>query len=130
MPEYVLEFHGEPPAHKNEKMPAMRRRKDGSKYAGLITKPESKLMMDRLALQIPGSLRDLKLRHPDITMQFYVGREDVDKSNMWCAIEDLLWKYGVLVDDSVKHSNGHFHMPPAIVIGGNNWKSIVTLRVP
>lgn len=117
----VIELFGEPPAHKNEKMPV--RRKSGR--LGLITKPMASLKKDRLQIQIPAEYRNLKLVHPRVEMQFYVMREDFDRSNGWCVIEDLLWQTGVIVDDCVKYFNGPLAMPGAVLC--DEWKTIVTI---
>ena len=124
----VLTFYGEPPAHKNEKMPIRRRKKNGEMGMGLATKPAAKEAMNRLAVQITGEYRDLKIRHPHVEVWFYVMRDDFDRSNGWCCIEDLLWQYGVTVDDCVREFNGELLIHPAILC--KEWKTVVALTPP
>jgi len=120
-PNIVLEFIGEVPAKKNEKMPVIR----NSGKPSLITKPKSSLAVDRLAIQIPGFARDIYLKHPDLDMYFIVPRGNVDRDNVLSTILDLLWQYGVIEDDNVKHFNGRITLHPAVI--GDTWKTTVVL---
>ena len=132
---YEIVLLGEVVSSKNEKMAVLRKRKSdtakgavGSHYAGIALKPKAKLSMDRIAMQIPGELRDLKLEHPRIDMFFIVGREDVDVDNIFSTVLDLLVKYGVLVDDNVRHCNGVKKLWPA-EFNLNRWETTVILKV-
>lgn len=119
---YELIFLGEVQATKNEKMPVRRR----TGKLGLITKPEVSLAMDRLALQIPGYMRDLRLEHPDLDVYFDVCRDTIDRDNIASSLIDLCWRYGVIVDDDVKHFNGVVTLHPARM--ASQWKTKLRFR--
>jgi hypothetical protein len=106
-------------------MPIRRRKKNGQMGMGLATKPEAREAMNRLAMQIPGEFRDLRLRHPRTEVWFYVARDDFDRSNGWCCLEDLLWQYGVIVDDCVREFNAELVLHPAEL--GDEWRTVVML---
>ncbi len=131
---YELEILGELPSHKNEKQGVIRTRtrdtakgSAGSTYAGVMTKPDVKLILQRAAMQIPGELRDLKLRHPEMVVHFTVAREDVDRDNIFSTVLDMLYDYGVIADDNVRHFNGVVKLMPAIV--GEEWKTWIQMWV-
>ena len=130
---YEITILGELPSHKNEKVATRRKRKKdtakgvaGTTYMGIRTKSAVKDAMDRAGLQIPGELRDLKLRHPDIEMFCVVGREDVDTDNIFSTVLDILVKYGVLADDNCRHCNGTKTSHPAKIVP-NEWETLILL---
>jgi hypothetical protein len=102
------------------------RRKTGK--LGLITKPKVSQAMDRLAMQIPGWVRDLNLEHPDVEVRFFVCRDSIDRDNIFSSLLDLLWKYNVIKDDQIKNFNGLITLHPAII--GDEWKTEIQLRTP
>lgn len=132
--QYELRIIGEILSHKNQKAAVMARRrhdtakgKAGTPYAKVVTKSVAKESMNRAAMQIPGELRDLKLEHPDLDVQFVVGRENVDRDNILSSILDLMVHYGVLSSDSVAKCNGTIVLHPAIV-RKNEWEITINLK--
>ena len=132
---YEIVLLGEVVASKNEKMAVMRKRKSdtakgvaGSHYAGIALKPAAKESMDRIAMQIPGELRDLKLRHPRIEFNFVVGRINVDRDNIVSTVLDLLVLYGVMENDSVASCNNMIVIHPAH-LRPDEWETRIVLEV-
>jgi hypothetical protein len=84
---------------------------------GIFLDEKSRASIDGLAAQIPGALRDLRLRHPAIEVFTFVPLKgcDADVDNMWTSISDILVKYGVLAEDSIRHCNGPKLLHPAIL---------------
>lgn len=103
----VLELRGHVPGKKNLYVP----NKDGK---GFHIDREVKAAIDRLAMQIPGQYRDLKLEHPDIDFNFTYRTANWDKDNAATTLLDLLVEYGVLFNDNIAHCNGRVSTNPAV----------------
>jgi hypothetical protein len=78
-----------------------------------ITSESVKESLDRLAMQIPGDVRDLKLVHPEIEFIITHDQDRQDRDNIVTTILDLLVQYGVLADDSIKQCNGKMTIWPS-----------------
>jgi Holliday junction resolvase RusA-like endonuclease len=131
---YELTLFGELPSHKNEKVATLRKRKKdtkkgvaGSTYMGIRTKSAVKDAMDRAGLQIPGDMRDLKLRHPKIEFYFKVARVNVDRDNIVSTVLDLLVRYGVLENDSISSCNHTITIYPAMLTV-DEWETRIVLE--
>ena len=102
----VLTFRGRVPSKKNRYTP----RKD---RPGFFKDARLKSELDRIALQIPGWARDLKLESPVIDVHFKYVTANWDRTNAWQGLEDLLVDYGVIFDDNIKRSNSLISLHPA-----------------
>lgn len=112
-------LYGKVPSKKNRYMP----RKD---RPGMIKDSALRTELDRLGMQIPGELRDLKLTHPDIAIQMVVCDGRSDRDSALTTILDLLVQYGVIANDSIAKCNGLLRVPPAVK--GEDWQTKVTIR--
>lgn len=101
-----IEFLGKIPSKKNSYTP----RKGGH---GMFKSKELTQQLDRLAMQIPGDVRDLKLESPEIDFYFRYQSANWDRDNAATSLMDLLVNYGVLVNDNIKRSNGRITIHPA-----------------
>ena len=103
----VIVFAGRVPSKKNRYTP----NKDGK---GMHKDRKLQGELDRLALQIPGHLRDLKLESPEVHFYFkYSGRANWDRDNACTALIDVLVQYGVLAGDQIRRFNGLLVIHPA-----------------
>jgi len=102
----VLEFRGRIPSSKNRYTP----RKD---KPGFFKNSKLQDELDRIALQIPGWARDLKLENPEISVHFKYTTANWDRTNAWQGLEDLLVSYGVLRNDNIRRSNSLISLHPA-----------------
>ncbi len=102
----VIELRGKTPAKKNNWHP----RRGGG--VG-ITDPAIQTMIDRMAMQIPGHVRDLKLVSPEIHFHFFYEKANWDRDNAVTTLLDILVKYGTLQDDNVAQCNGPILIHPA-----------------
>lgn len=102
----TVELLGVVPSKKNRYHPA-------SNGKGFFKDSKLQAELDRLALQIPGSVRDIKLESPQIDFYITYVRADHDRDNCVTTILDLLVEYGVLVNDNIKRCNGAMHIWPA-----------------
>jgi Holliday junction resolvase RusA-like endonuclease len=100
-----IEFRGPVPSTKNRYTP----RKGGK---GFFKSGDLDAALNRLAIQIPGQYRDLKLESPEIHVYFKCQSFASDRTNKWQAVEDLLVKYGVLANDNTRRSNGTITIHP------------------
>ncbi len=102
----VLELHGRIPSKKNSYTP----RKDGK---GFFKSTDLKTQLDRLAMQIPGWARDLKLVHPDLHFHFTYTKANWDRDNACTTLMDLMVQMGTLENDNISSSNGTTTIHPA-----------------
>jgi hypothetical protein len=102
----VIEFRGRIPSTKNRYTPSK-----GGK--GFFKDPTLQAELDRIALQIPGWARDMKLESPEIHVHLKYTKATYDRTNVWQALEDLLVKYGCLSNDNIKRANGMVTIHPA-----------------
>lgn len=102
----VIEIRGRVPASKNRYTP----RKGGK---GFFKNTALQTELDRIALQIPGWARSLKLESPEIHIHFRYTTANWDRTNAYQSLEDLLVKYGVLANDNLKRANGLVSIHPA-----------------
>lgn len=70
--------------------------------------------IDDLVLQIPPVYRNLRLEHPDITVQFGFDNFRQDRDNALTTLLDVLVVAGVLADDSTSRCNGTITLLPAV----------------
>jgi hypothetical protein len=101
----VVEFRGHIPSKKNFHRP--------SKNGGIFQDKKTKIELERLEMQVPGQLRDLKLEHPEVEWHFRYTNAHVDVDGMKTTILDILQKYGVIVNDNIAHFNGRQVIHPA-----------------
>lgn len=99
-------FRGHIPSKKNSYSP----RKD---KPGFFKNSKLQTQLDRLALQIPGEYRDLKLESPDLHFYFTYEKANWDTDNAMTTLLDLLVRYGVLKNDNIKSLNGLKVIHPA-----------------
>ena len=116
---YEIELSGPLPSKKNRYMPRRDR-------PGFFKNQRLRDELDRLIIQVPGQLRDLKLEHPNITMQMFVRNSQKDRDNGLTAILDILVCAGVLKNDSIARCNGKITLLPAIFTDYD--KTIITLE--
>lgn len=116
---HVIELEGKPVAKKNDKIPFK------NKAGKMRFRYGSQDQLDRLAIQIPGWARDLKLEHPAIEFEFTVAHRKFDRDNAVTTLLDLLVKMGVLAQDSVAHCNGLMTIHPAVI--SDHWLTVVKL---
>lgn len=102
----VLHLLGHVPAKKNNWRP----RKGG----GIVLDRDTREAIDRLAMQIPGRFRDLRLESPEIEFYFTYMRGGWDRDNAATTLLDVLVEYGVLYDDNIKRGNGKITIHPAL----------------
>lgn len=84
---------------KNRKIPAGKGR--------VRMDPKNQLIMDRMALQIPGWARDLRIDSPRLVEWFFTytnGHADPDGAIT--TMLDLLQEYGVILNDNFTHFGG------------------------
>lgn len=102
----VIQLKGKIPSKKNSYTP----RKDGK---GFFKSTELKTELDRLAMQIPGWARDLKLVHPDLHFHFTYAKANWDRDNACTTLMDLMVTMGTLENDNIASSNGTTTIHPA-----------------
>ncbi len=102
----VLELHGHVPGKKNMYTP----RKDGK---GFFKNSELQTRIDRLAMQIPGWARDLKLVHADLSFHFTYTKANWDRDGAYVCLLDLMVDMGVLAGDRLSNCNGTNTIHPA-----------------
>jgi hypothetical protein len=112
MPEVPTEpieitLRGHIPSKKNSYSP----RKD---KPGFFKNSKLQVQLDRLALQIPGEYRDLKLESPDLHFYFTYEKANWDTDNAMTTLIDLLVQYGVLANDNIRRLNGFKVIHPAV----------------
>jgi len=102
----IIELIGHIPSKKNN----LRPRKGG----GIMNdNKDVKLMIDLLAKQLPGKVRDLRLVSPEIHFYFFYERANWDRDNAVTTLLDILVKYGTLKDDNLANCNGLISIHPA-----------------
>lgn len=107
-PTIVIEFRGRVPSKKNRYSP----RKD---KPGFFKDSKLQAELDRLAMQIPGQYRDLKLESPIVDFFFCYVKANWDRDNAAQALTDLLVEYGVLANDNIRRFNGTVTIHPAVL---------------
>ena len=80
---------------------------------GLHMEPKTRQMIQRMELQVPGSVRDLNLEHPDMEWRFTYTNAGVDKDGIITTVLDILQRYRVIVNDNIAHLNGKQTIWPA-----------------
>ena len=80
---------------------------------GLHIEPKTQQMIQRMEIQVPGSVRDLKLDNPEVEWFFTYTNARVDKDGIITTVLDILQKYGVILNDNVKRFNGKQTIWPA-----------------
>jgi hypothetical protein len=103
---FTIELRGHIAAKKNNWRP----RKGG----GIVLDKDARTAIDRLAMQIPGHIRDLHLESPDIEFIFSYERANWDRDNAVTTLLDILVQMGTLVDDNIRRCNGRITIHPAI----------------
>jgi hypothetical protein len=93
--------------------------------ASLIKDSKLRKELDALASQIPASMRNLNLEHPEIEVMMTVADGRSDRDNVLVTIMDLLVSTGVLRNDSIAASNGKITVYPAIL--SDHFKTVVRL---
>lgn len=116
---YEIELLEKPLAKKNDKIPFK------NKAGKVRMRYGNQDALDRLAMQVPGWARDLKLEHPTIEFRFTVAHRKFDRDNAVTTLLDLLVKMGTLAQDSVAHCNGTIIIHPAII--SDHWLTTITL---
>ena len=105
--EYEIVLYGAPFSKKNRYMP----RKD---KPGFFKGSRLEDQINRMSLQITGEMRDLKLRHPDVTVEMHSPHGRFDRDNFLTALLDILVNMGVIVDDNVSNFNGTMTVLPCV----------------
>lgn len=116
--DYEIELLGPVPSKKNSYTP----RKD---RPGVFKNSKLRAELDRLQIQIPGYVRDLKLVSPDIEIEMQVPNGRRDRDGALTTILDLLVSTGVLKNDSAAQCNGLVTLLP--VTFGPDWRTIIRL---
>ena len=101
----IIEFRGYC-SKKNRKAPNRNGR-------GLHMEPETRLMIQRMEMQVPGHVRDLHLEDPEVEWHFTYTNARVDKDGIITTVLDILQKYGVIVNDNIRRFNGKQTIWPA-----------------
>lgn len=109
MDPFEIELRGHIPSKKNSYRP-----RRGGKGRGFFKDTRLQAELDRLALQIPGEYRDLKLESPHLEWNFTYARANWDLDNAKTTVLDLLVQYGVLMNDNIKRLNGGETTHPAV----------------
>jgi hypothetical protein len=104
-------------ASKKNEYTVRRNKVKGDGTRALAIKEDARADLQGIAFQVPGALRDLRLRHPDVEVWTFIPLKgcDADRDNKWVALSDILVKYGVLANDSIRHFNGNLQIHPAIL---------------
>jgi Holliday junction resolvase RusA-like endonuclease len=119
MTEYNMVLIGHIPAKKNLKTPV--RNKEGK----VRFYNPGQADIDRLALQVPAELRDLRLRHADFEFWFQVPDGRRDRDNSVTTLFDIFVQMGVIWNDSIARSNGKITIHPATL--GDVAKTIIKI---
>lgn len=108
MTEHLIVLIGAVPSKKNEKTPFK------NKAGKMRFYNPSQAAIDRLSMQVPATVRDLGLLHPDIEFTFTVPHGGMDTDNTVTTLMDILVTMGVLQNDSVARNNGRKTINPAV----------------
>ncbi len=117
-----ITLRGHVPSKKNAYTP----RRD---KPGMFKNSKLQTELDRLAMQIPGYVRDLKLESPAIEFHFTYARANSDRDNAVTTCLDLLVSMGVLADDNTKRCNGLITIHPAVHGDYDGARIILTPKV-
>ena len=102
-----LTLIGKVPSKKNRYTP----NKDGK---GFHKDNRLQTELDRLAMQVPGECRDLRLISPSIDFYQTYTKANSDRDNCAQCILDILVGMGTLVDDNIAQCNGRITIHPAV----------------
>lgn len=105
-----IHLHGKAISKKNN----LRQRGAG---LGYFNDPKVKAMEDYFLMQIPPEMVGIKVEHPDVSYEFTVpeNNQRQDKDNLMTAVQDVLVKAGVFLNDNIKHHNGKITLLQAIL---------------
>jgi len=117
---YTIELWGEVNSKKNNLMPVRR-----GKGLGLAYNQKSRKSVDDLMVQVPGSVRNLNLEHPDLDFYFTVPNGRSDRDGMVVTVLDLLVKSSTLRNDAIASLNGRLTIHPAVI--SDHWKTVIVL---
>lgn len=95
---------------------------------GMFKNSKLQTELDRLAMQIPGYARDLKLESPTIEFYFTYIKANADRDNSVTTCMDLLVSMGVLADDNTKRCNGLITIHPAVHSSQEGVRIVLTPR--
>jgi Holliday junction resolvase RusA-like endonuclease len=113
-PPFELRLWSKIPAKKNSYTPGTRRNAKGKLVGTFYKNRKLQTELDRIAVQLPGEFRGLRLRHPDIQAFFYTPDGRSDRDNIFQTVLDLLVEYEVLDNDSISSCNGTIVLHPAV----------------
>jgi len=68
--------------------------------------PQTRVMLQRMEMQVPGSVRDLKLDNPEVEWFITYTNGHVDVDGVMTTVLDILQKYGVIINDNLVHFGG------------------------
>jgi Holliday junction resolvase RusA-like endonuclease len=92
---------------KNRKAP----RKGGK---GLYLEPKTRLMLERMAMQIPAEYREAKLDNPEAEWWVTYTNGHIDMDGIMTTVLDLLQDAGILVNDNLVHFGNRQIIHPAV----------------
>ncbi len=81
---------------------------------GLHLEPKTRLMLERMELQVPAEARDRMLEHPESEWFFTFTNARVDRDGIITSVLDILQKYGVIKNDSIAWFNGKMTVHAAV----------------
>jgi Holliday junction resolvase RusA-like endonuclease len=82
---------------------------------GMYKNTELQAELDNLEAQVPGDVRDLRLEHPDVLVEFSSRSKRRDRDGLLTTVLDVLVKCGVFQNDDIAHFNGTVTLLPAKV---------------
>ena len=112
---------GKVPSKKNSYTPKANGR-------GMFKNRDLQAAIDALALQVPGWMRDQRLRHPRIDFYFTVTADGqgADRDSKATTLLDILVTMRVLTDDCIRECNGLMVIHPATVGDCHQSRIIIT----
>jgi hypothetical protein len=114
-----MEFSGHVPSKKNSYTP---------KRGGMFKSKDLQDAIDRLAMQVPGEFRDLKLVSPQIEYFFTYTKANWDRDNAAVTLGDILVQMGVLANDNIASCNGPIVIHPAVRGDYDSCRIVITPR--
>lgn len=81
---------------------------------GLHIEPRTRLLMDRMELQVPADARDRMLDNPTAEWFVTYTNASVDVDGIITTVLDILQKYGVIVNDNIAHFGNRQVIHPAV----------------
>jgi hypothetical protein len=85
----------------------------GKNGRGIYLDKKTRALVERMELQVPAEVRDLRLESPDMIWTFRYTNGHADRDGIMVTVLDILQKYGVLVNDSITRCNGLWTVHPA-----------------